>query len=60
MGVPKFIYVYSVQARDDLESMGYQLLTGNDRDGTYVFVYDGRIDFEKTDLNYTLSDTLVL
>jgi hypothetical protein len=40
--------------------MGYQLLTGNDRDGTYVFVYDGRIDFEKTDLNYTLSDTLVL
>lgn len=56
--MPKFIYVYNTEARDKLKSLGYQLMTGDDRNGIYVFVYDGRLDFENADLSYILSDTL--
>lgn len=56
--MPKFIYVYDKVARDRLKALQYQLLDSDEQNNIYVFVYDGKLDFEAADLSYILSDTL--
>lgn len=56
--MPKFIYVYGKDARDKLASLHYQLLKSDEGNDIYVFAQEDRVDFEKMDLRYTLSDML--
>lgn len=56
--MPKFIYVYDKAARDRLNALKYQLLKSDEQNNVYVFVHDGRMDFEAADLSYILSDVL--
>lgn len=54
----KFIYVFSVDDRDKLLSMGYTLIKSDERNSYYVFENRESLQFDVKDLRYIASSTL--
>lgn len=53
-----FIYVFDESARDQLLSMGCEMLGQNNEKHIFVFLNTGNLNFEYGDIRYVLSDTL--
>lgn len=53
-----FIYVFDENARDQLLSMGCEMLGKNNEKHIFVFLNTGNLNFEDEDIRYVLSDTL--
>lgn len=54
----QFICVFCEEAKQKLLDMQYTLLKQDDYNSVYVFVYDGRMNFEQANISYILTDTL--
>ena len=53
-----FIYVFSVKDRDELIRMGYELLKEDAAKNIFVFINNGRQDFDAKQLRFVASNTL--
>lgn len=57
--MPSFIYVFGEKDRDRLIELKYEMLKGDERKHTYVFLNRNyRQDFSDMDFKFVLSDTL--
>ncbi len=56
--INSFIYVFCEDARDQLLNMQYMLLKQDEANRLYVFTNESRLDFERANISYILSDTL--
>lgn len=54
----QFICVFCEDAKKKLLDMQYVLLKQDDYNSVYVFVHDGRLNFEQANISYILTDTL--
>lgn len=54
----KFIYVFTVNARDLLLKKGYQLLKSDDANNIFIFANSDRMAFDLTGVIHLASDTL--
>lgn len=54
----KFIYVFTKEARDKMQSAGCKLL--KEDQGVYIFLNEGRLNFAELDVSYILSNNLTL
>ena len=55
-----FIYVFSKDAKEKLEEMGFRLFQSDDLYATYVFLNDTNIDVAGSGVSYVMSDSLTL
>lgn len=53
-----FIYVFSIEGRDKLLAMQYELLKSDDAKHTFVFLNNGRQDFSFDGIKCAISNTL--
>lgn len=53
-----FIYVFSVESRDKLTAMQYELLKSDEAKHVFVFLNKERQNFSCDDVTYAMSDTL--
>lgn len=56
--MPKFIYVFGEKDRDQLISLGYELLKQDKAQNIFVFVNQEKQKFSKLELPYLVTDTL--
>ena len=54
----KFIYVFSIDDKNKLLSLGYKLVKPNEDQKIYVFENTGEFKFSAYDTSFVLSDTL--
>lgn len=54
----KFVYVFSVQDKELLLSLGYHLIKSDDRLDIYVFDNSGVVCFSDSDIECVLTNTL--
>ena len=58
MDKAKFIYVFSVEDKNKLLSLGYSLIKSDENQDIYVFDNSGEFKFSSNDMNFVLTDTL--
>jgi len=54
----KFIYVFSVQDKELLQTLGYHLIKSDERLDIYVFGNTGTLRFSDSDIECVLTNTL--
>jgi len=54
----KFIYVFDDDSRDALLNSAYELLKSDPKQMVYIFVNKEQINFDCTNMQFALSDTL--
>lgn len=53
-----FIYVFSIEDRDNLISKNYKLIKADDRNNIYVFDNNNKLVFDNTITKFVYSDIL--
>lgn len=53
-----FIYVFKKEDRDNLLSLGYEMLKADESASVFVFLNDSKQTFSKDDMEFALSDVL--
>lgn len=53
-----FIYVFDEEAKQELESWGYQLLKADNANGVFVFKYEDGLKFNLSSDNFVFSNVL--
>lgn len=56
--IAHFIYVFSDQSKEQMLSLGYELIKADRANDIYVFAFSDHMDFADADISYILSDTL--
>lgn len=54
----KFIYVFSSNDKELLQSMGFVLIKSDEPNSTFVFKNQNQMKFSKLDISYITSNTL--
>lgn len=53
-----FIYVFSIEDRDNLISKNYNLIKSDERNNVYVFDNNDQLVFDNTNMKFVYSDIL--
>ena len=58
MSKTNFIYVFSIEDKNKLLSLGYGLIKSDENQNIYVFDNVGKSKFSSNDMNFVLTNTL--